>query len=111
MRDPAAEALSRTLWHRSLPPATPGPWAGSHSPTLPFPPHPPASRQDTQTHATVSTVGAQAASTARVSNEKEGQDEPFEFSTSLSLINVIIWLNMQHDIMPNLSIPDIWRQY
>lgn len=111
MRDPVAEALSRTLWHRSLPPATPGPWAGSHSPTLPFPLHPPASRQDTQTHATVSTAGAQAANTVRVSNEKKGARWAFQFFISLLLINVIIWLNMQHDINPNLSIPDIWRQY
>jgi len=77
------EALSRTLWHRCLPPPTPGLWAGSHSLTLLSPPHPPAFRQDTQTRATVSTVVAQAASTARVSRE-EG------FSISLSLINLTI---------------------
>lgn len=74
MRDPVAEALSRIRSHHYLPPATPGPWAGSRSPTLPFPPHRRASRQDTRTPATVSTVGVQAASTARVSKETEGQD-------------------------------------
>lgn len=94
MKDPVVEVLSRTLWHHYLPLATPGLWAGSHSPTLLSPLHPRAFRQDTQTHATVSTVGAQAANTVRVSN-KEGQDE---FSISLSLINIIYSLNMQHGI-------------
>lgn len=94
MKDPVVEVLSRTLWHHYFPLATPGLWAGSHSPTLLSPLHPRAFRQDTQTHATVSTVGAQAANTVRVSN-KEGQDE---FSISLSLINIIYSLNMQHDI-------------
>lgn len=65
MKDPVVEVLSRTLWHHYLPLATPGLWAGSHSPTLLSPLHPRAFRQDTQTHATVSTVGAQAANTAR----------------------------------------------
>lgn len=96
MKDPAVEVLSRTLWHHYLPLATPGLWAGSHSPTLLSPLHPRAFRQDTQTHATVSTVGAQAANIARVSN-KEGKTG-HEFSISLLLINIINSLNMQHDI-------------
>lgn len=72
------EALSRTLWHPFPLPATPGPWAGSHSRTLTFPLHRQASHQDTPTHATVFTVGAQAANTARVSNEK-AQDAALSF--------------------------------
>lgn len=79
MRDPVVEALSRTLWHRSPLLATPGLWVGSHFRTLPFPLYPPASHQDTQTRATVSTVEAQAANTARVSNEKEALIEALSF--------------------------------
>lgn len=99
-----AEALSRTLWHHSHPPATLGPWAGSRSPTLRSPPRPPASRQDTQTRATVFTAGAPAASTARVSDEEEDRGGPLSSHHAFCLIDAIIRLNMQHDILPNRSV-------
>lgn len=86
-----------------LPPTSnPWPLGGQPFPYPPFPSAPPSFPPGYSDPCHSFHSGSAGSQHSEGEQWEVGARRAFEFSISLSLINVIIWLNMQHDIIPKV---------